>query len=951
MVRFFNRLPLRAKLGMVVAILLLAFSLALALIYGIMRANALREVDSELHRTTHLITDIVQTAADVSVRNYLRAVAESNMDALRRLHERQLRGELSETEAKERARRLLIHQHVADTGYLYCIDSHGIVTIHPKLGVEGTDVSGSEFVREQMRRKEGYLEYEWRNPGEDQPRAKVLYMTYFEPWDWIVSVTSYKSEFARLVSVEDFRKRIEAIRVGKSGYVFLLANDGEVLIHPFLRGNLFQKRHVVNDALLRALRNEQNGELTYLWKNPGDAHPREKVAFFHRIPEYGWILGSSGYLEEYYAPVDHIRDLILLSLLGVLLLSLPLILLLNSSISRPLSKVMNALAECDVEQGRLVRVHLDEGNEIGTLARHLNVFMDRIENASRELSAEVQERKNAEEQLLLYKEIYENAIEGISLTTPDGRIVAVNPAFTRITGYRESEILGRTPSALRSGKHGRDFYARMWQSLQREGSWSGEVWNRRKNGEVYPEWLSISSIRDAEGRVTHYMAVFHDISDLKLQEEQVRYLAYHDPLTGLPNRTLLMDRIAVAISRARRRKDARLAVLFIDLDNFKNVNDSLGHSQGDRMLVEFVSRVQHVVRETDTLARLGGDEFVIMAEEIAGDSSIILLAERLMGCLEKPFDLEGRQFFATASIGITIFPHDGDTPGELIKNADLAMYWAKDAGKNRYHLYTEELNTRVTRRLQLEADLRRALEQDEITVYYQPRVALPGRTCDGVEALARWRQPGGEIVPPAEFIPLAEETGLIVPLGLQVLEKALTDLRTLHDQGRRLHLSVNLSPKQFMQADLLERVEEILRRTGFPVEYLEFEITETVIMQHLETSLGNLHRLSQRGIRLAVDDFGTGYSSLYYLKRLPIDVLKIDRSFILDITLDPNDAKLVETIILLGKNFGLTLVAEGVENAEQLEFLERLGCDQIQGYFFSPPRPFVDLLEYLNDRA
>ncbi|MGE4293345.1 MAG: EAL domain-containing protein [Desulfovibrio sp.] len=929
------------------AVLMLAFALGLAVQYQIMRANVVREIDKQLRSTTEMITGMVETAADVSIRNYLRAVAESNIETLTRLHERQQLGELTETQAKEQARSILVGQHIARTGYIYCVNSKGTVTVHPKRGVLGTNVSNAEFVQRQMRLKAGYLEYKWKNPEDRMPRDKVLYMAYFAPWDWIVSVTSYKSEFAQLISVEDFRERIEAIRLGKSGYAYVIAENGDIIIHPFLSGNFFNSKDATRRELSKGMSGLDHGEMTYLWKNPGDEEPREKMVFFNRIPQYGWIVGSSGYLDEFYEPANRARLLILLSLVAVLLLALPLVLLLNRSITQPLTRLIAALSAGDAEQGRMVRVQWDSKDELGMLTKHFNSFMDRIVNTREELNAEVQERKNAEGQLLLFKEIYENAIEGISLTTPDGLIVAVNPAFTKITGYAEEEVLGKPSSVLKSDRQDKMFYKHMWDSLKTEGAWSGEVWNRRKDGEVYPEWLSISSIRDTQGAVTHYMAVFHDISAVKMQEDQIRFLAYHDSLTGLPNRSLLMDRLEVAISHAKRH-NSRMAILFIDLDNFKHVNDSLGHAQGDTMLVEFVRRVQKVVRDTDTLARLGGDEFVVMAEDISTESSLVLLAERIMSCLDTPFQLEGKEFYATASMGITVFPHDGKTPGELIKNADLAMYWAKDAGKNRYHLYTGEMNEQITRRLQLEADLRKAMEHDEIGVYFQPRVSLPEREVRGVEALARWILPTGEVIPPSEFIPLAEETGLIVPLGLMILEKALRAVKTIHDKGRPLHLSVNLSPKQFMQSDLMDRVEEVLKRTGYPARQLEFEITETVIMKHLETSLGNLHRLSRRGIRLAIDDFGTGYSSLYYLKRLPIDVLKIDRSFIQDITTDPNDAKLVETIILLAKNFGLTLVAEGVEEREQLEFLERLGCDEIQGYFFSKPLPFDEFLAYLG---
>lgn len=942
-----RRLSVRAKLGLISATILLAFSVGLGVLYGNIRSNVLAEIETELQGTTQMITNMVETAADVSIKNYLRALAETNVEILSKLHSGVIHQGLDQAKAQEEARKILRSQPVADTGYIYCVNSQGTVTMHPHPSVQGKDVSESAFVRDQMQRKQGFLEYEWKNPGERQARAKVMYMAYFEPWDWIVSVTAYKNEFSSLISVEDFRKRIESIQLGKSGYSYIVSDDGEVIIHPFLKGNLFEVDHAEGLRLLEALSEQTSGRLTYQWRNPDEILSREKVVFFNRIPEYGWIVCSSGYLDEFYAPLTKMRNLILISLCLVLLLTLPLVLIISRNITLPLEQLTQALTSCNPDQGQMARVQWESTDEIGSLAKHFNGFMENIEEATQALAKEAEEREQAEKELQIYKRIFESAMEGISLTTPDGTIVAINPAFTAITGYTEEDILGQPSSLLRSEKHSDEFFAQLWQSLQSKGSWAGEIWNRKKDGGTYPEWLSISGILDESGETTHYVAVFHDISAIKDHEKQIRFLAYHDPLTSLPNRTLLLQHLEQAINRTQSRQE-ELAILYLDLDNFKNVNDSVGHALGDAMLLEFVERIQAVVRETDTLARLGGDEFVIIAEELEEENTPLTLAERIMGCLETPFRLMGRQFYATASMGITLYPQDGTTPGELIKNADLAMYRAKDSGKNRYHRYTRELNALVTKRIQMEADLRTALEQDRITVHFQPRVALPDGNTTGVEALARWELPSGGMVSPGEFIPIAEETGLIIPLGLVVLEKSLNQIQTLHQAGQDLYLSVNLSPKQFQQPDLVESVDAVLRKTGFPANRLEFEITETLIMKHLETSLGNLHRLSRRGIRLAIDDFGTGYSSLYYLKRLPIDVLKVDRSFVQDVEDDPSDAKLVETIILLAKNFGLRLVAEGVETQGQLDFLNALHCDEIQGYLFSKPLPFEALRQYLE---
>lgn len=948
MLPFLKNLPVRLKLLFIISVLVVVFLGGLAILHETIKKNEMDRIEQELQSSTRLITDMVETAADVAIRNYLRAAAQANLEIIKSIYNNYLAGNITEIEAQKEAKHHLIEQRIGKSGYIYCLDSLGKVVVHPLAGVQDTDVSDISFIREQLSIKSGYLEYTWKNPGEVEPRAKALSMAYFEPWDWIISVSAYRNEFSELVSIKDFQKRINGIKFGKSGYAYILNTKGKILLHPFLNDTPFEAQPLEERQLIQQHLQEPSGRILYSWKNPTDSNPRDKIVFFNRIDEYGWIIGSSAYIDEFQQPVTQIRGLFFLALAGALLIAFPLAVSLSNSVTNPLERLIATLGESNGSH-TVARMDWDSKDEIGTLARHFNNFMDRIENSAKELENEIKERKNAERQLLLYKEVFENASEGISITDPNGTMIAINPAFTRITGYKEAEALGHPPSLLKSDRHDPDFYARMWQALKREGEWSGEVWNRRKNGEVYPEWLSISSILDEKGKTSYYVAVFHDVTDMKSQEDQIRFLAYHDALTRLPNRTLLIDRLDMAISHAKRHQN-RLALLFLDLDNFKHVNDSLGHALGDLMLVEFVERINRLVRDTDTLSRLGGDEFVILVENIINETEAVYLAERVMQSLSLPFHLEGREVYATASIGITIYPEDGVTSNDLLKNADAAMYWAKDLGKNRYHLYTDEMNKRVTKRLQMEADIRRGLERDEFMVHFQPRINLEDGKMVGMEALARWQKPNGTFSAPYEFIPLAEEIGLIIPLGLIVLKKALLATQELHEQGHRIKVSVNLSPRQFQHPDLLERVEEILQETGFSPEYLEFEITETVIMQHLETSLGNLHRLSRRGIKLAIDDFGTGYSSLYYLKRLPIDILKIDRSFIKDVIDDPSDAKLVETIILLARNFDLKIIAEGVETEAQLNFLKNQGCHEVQGFYYSKPLPFAELITYLHSR-
>jgi len=556
-------------------------------------------------------------------------------------------------------------------------------------------------------------------------------------------------------------------------------------------------------------------------------------------------------------------------------------------------------------------------------------------------------RRAAERQARLFERVFRNALEGICITDPEGVIVAVNPAFTTITGFPAADALGNTPRILKSHHHDDAFYEDMWRALVEEGRWEDEIWNRRKNGEVYPEWLSISAIPGPTGLTEYYVAVFHDITELKAKESQIQHQANHDALTGLPNRALLRDRLGMAINGARR-EGRKVAVLSVDLDNFKQVNDSLGHMVGDIYLQQAAEQMRQMVRPQDTLARVGGDEFVVVLQDVQSERDAAQVAERLLARFTEPVRVQEHELFVGASVGIALFPDDGDDPDTLVRNADIAMSRAKEQGKRRYHLFTPAMNERAVRRLSLEGDLHRALAAGHIIAHYQPRVDLNTGLITGMEALARWTRADGSQEHPAEFIPLAESTGLIVPLGEHMLRLACAKTRALHDAGHEnLHVAVNLSVHQFRHANLVGMVADVLRETGLPPHLLELEITESTIVTDVDHTLRKLNLLAEMGIALSVDDFGTGYSSLYQLKNLPLTSLKIDRSFIRDIPDDPNDAAIAATIITMADRLGLRVVAEGVETPEQLNFLLLEGCHEVQGFLFSRPLPPDDFTALL----
>jgi diguanylate cyclase (GGDEF)-like protein/PAS domain S-box-containing protein len=544
---------------------------------------------------------------------------------------------------------------------------------------------------------------------------------------------------------------------------------------------------------------------------------------------------------------------------------------------------------------------------------------------------------SARQELQLAASVYETTHDGVVVTDAEGIILSVNQAFTEITGYPPEEAVGQTPRILKSDHHDDAFYADMWTTLKNEGRWQGELWNRKKSGELYVEWQTISAVRDELGRIIRYVAVFSDVTEARKKDERIKHQAYHDALTGLPNRLLLQDRLSHALDLARR-DVMRVAVMFLDLDRFKVINDSLGHDIGDLLLQGVSERLQLCVRKSDTVARLGGDEFVIILTDFGSTAELAHLAERIVTMITERFDLGGQSLHAGTSIGIAVFPQDGIDATDLLKNADTAMYQAKAGGRNTFRFFDASMNSRATERLELESGLRQALALNEFEVYYQPKMMLSANSAFGLEALIRWNRPDHGLVPPNDFIPLAEETGLILPIGGWVLETACRDVRNWLDQGLEIdHVSVNLSCRQFQDMNLVERIKEILERTGLAATKLELEITETAVMSNAAQAAQVLNELKSMGIRLAVDDFGTGYSSLSYLKRLPIDVLKIDRSFISDLGSNSEDKAIVEAIVNLGHTLGLTTVAEGVESQYEADFLRKLGCDMGQGYLFSKP--------------
>jgi diguanylate cyclase (GGDEF)-like protein/PAS domain S-box-containing protein len=559
------------------------------------------------------------------------------------------------------------------------------------------------------------------------------------------------------------------------------------------------------------------------------------------------------------------------------------------------------------------------------------------------------ERKRAELQLRQLSRAVEQSPATIVITDTDGVIEYVNPKFTRTTGYSAEEAVGLKPSVLKSGETPLEVYQELWSTIASGGQWEGVFHNRRRNGELYWEHATISPITDDNQRITHFVAVKEDITEKRRQEDRIHQLAYFDELTGLPNRTLLHDRVSQCLAAAEREQEP-LALLFIDLDNFKTVNDSLGHFTGDRLLQSVAQRLKGCVRDSDTVSRLGGDEFVVVLADAQLDGAS-QVARKIIDRVGQPFVIDSHQLTVTPSIGISLFPHDARDFQSLLKNADTAMYQAKESGRNAYQFFTAEMNVLAFERLVLENALRQAVERQEFVLHYQPQVDMGSGRVIGAEALVRWLHPELGMVPPARFIPVAEDSGLIGAIGDWVLYEACRQNRAWQDAGLpAIPVAVNLSAVQLRQSELHESVAELLRRTGLESRYLELELTERTVMEDAEATVRCLRRLDEMGVMLSIDDFGTGYSSLSYLKRFPIDKLKIDQSFVRDIVADADDQAIAVAIISMGHSLRLRVIAEGVETVEQLEILRRHGCDEAQGFHFGRPMAADEFAAYLAKR-
>ena len=768
----------------------------------------------------------------------------------------------------------------------------------------------------------GFSRYHWYPPQQKTMQEKIAYVRVFAPLGWVIGAGEY------VYNVEQDLQRaalsqLRTLRFGRDGYVSVFDAQFRVLVSPARpdsEGKTVDafsglEKRSVETIIAQARRGD--GLVRYQWYRPGSTQAVDKLSYVARYAPWGWTLVTGMYLDdldsvmatERQAMEARTRQRLMIG--GVITLGVLTVALLFSWMF-------------SVRMRGLVRR-----------------YQARLEQKNHELE------DNAR-RLQLSAAVFESGCEAIMISDADNRIIAVNQPFTRITGYQPEDVIGQAPQLFTSSHPGGDFYAELRQALLSHGQWDGEVWSRRKDGSVFPEWLRVATVKNSTGQIEYHIATFSDISERKNAEEQIRHLAFYDPLTGLPNRRLLLDRLQQALLHSER-VGCHAAVLFIDLDNFKSLNDTKGHDVGDLLLIEVASRLKHSVRQTDTVARLGGDEFVVMLEDLPGDfaqavSDTEKLAQSLIAAIEQPFGLAQYQHHCSCSMGISVFYGQRESVDELLKHADTAMYQAKAAGRNTARFFVPSMQAALEARLQLEAELRHGIFHDQLRLFYQVQIGVDQRA-SGAEALVRWQHPQRGLVSPGEFIGLAEETGLIVPLGLWVLEQVCQQLArwAASPLTEPLQIAVNVSARQFHQAGFVDDVHQLLQRYQVNPARLKLELTESLLLDNVADSINTMHALRALGIRFSMDDFGTGYSSLTYIKRLPIDQLKIDQSFIRDLAVDHDDEVIVRAIIAMAHSLKLDVIAEGVETEAQRAFLEQHGCHAFQGYLFGRPMPVAQL--------
>ncbi len=898
-----------------------------------------QRINSSLKANTREIQELVSTWVEIEVEHRL----ENHIHGINHiLSNIRSRSDLTDEQAKAEAARIIRSYTIGLEGYCYVLNSGAEILIHKYRELEGTNVGAEEFVQQQIKQKQGFLAYYWQNPGEEAPRYKVLDMTYIPEWDWIITVTAYPDDFPNLIDRDNLSRIMAFLTEDTRQRISIMDSKGYMLVHPGISNitSIEEAEPDFTNIILQQINSKPSGHIHYVTT---DGSRKLRLLYFAHIPNIKLTATASVLMEDIQQPIWRLSLLLVLLLAATSTVFLILSARFSRTVQGSLNKVIKSLDR--TMKGNYTREKWNSDlKEIQVLGRHFNHFLEKLEQG--ELT-----QKTLGTLQLLSDTVFDNTLEGIAIADLKGNITLVNEAFTQITGYAKNEVLGENPRILRSEHHDKEFYEEMWNLILTEGSWSGEIWNRHKDGHTYPEWLTITTLKNKQGEPEQYISIFHDISDLKQNEARLHRMAYHDAMTDLPNRELFTDRLKLALASSHR-NNTKGAVLFMDLDNFKQINDSLGHSVGDIYLQEIANRLSAAVREDDTVARMGGDEFTILLPVISDQADAMEAVKRVQRALEEPVFFNKKVIYPRASFGVTFFPEDGTSPSKLMQNADMAMYKSKKKQDGKITVFNQKLEKINNRLNVLEERLRKAVVDRHLQVFYQPQYSLKDRRFSGVEALIRWKDPEEGWIAPGEFIPVAERCGLISAIDTWVLRNSLKEIGQLNKTLEHpLTLGINVSAVQFSQESFIESVAAAVKKENFPPDLLELEITESTAMENVDAAIEKIQQLADLGFHRAIDDFGTGYSSLSYLNRFNIDTLKIDRSFIMDLNKSAEAEAIVTSVIGLGNSLSFKVIAEGVETEEQLRFLEKDSSPIIQGYYFAKPMPLSDLTGFLKGVA
>ncbi len=897
--------------------------MASGLIYGLMTASSIRAyAQAEALESAETLGITLADAIHLENQGALRARGEAAAATLTALRVGDARTGDDGSAARAQAFRFLEAQRIGEAGYFFVVDSSGDVVYHPFRSVAGQDQSETPIVRRIVEQERGFVRYYWQNPGEPTPQDKHGYITHFAPWDWYIVATDYASGFLDRLPPQTLQSLLNGYQQESIRAAFVVRSDGQPL------GSSAGWSDVANVAS------------EHLPTGPG--LPLE--ARLSELP--GGNLIAIAPLQGFDAEVGIVfgmdrLDKLLSRYVYIVVFSLVVAVLViwvssriaGRYIARPIRSLSQRLTR------RLGGTHTDPQYRQPDDLREL--ILQQLRALVR-LDYETKGRHAAEREAIVAESVFRHTTEGIIVTNAEGAIIRVNPALEAITGYQASELVGRNPRVLKSERHGRDFYRTMWETLGSTGVWVGEIWNRRKSGEEYPQLLSIRAVLSEEGgEVDSYVAVCHDISERKESEERLHHLATHDSLTGLPNRTYLNDVLQQTLRHAQRHESIT-AVLFLDIDDFKDVNDSYGHDAGDQLLKWIARRLEFQLRSEDIVVRFGGDEFVIVLPQIDDSEYASVVARRILASAREPYVIEHQKIRPSVSIGIAIYPEAGRDAADLLRDADAAMYAAKRQGRNTYRFHNPGMNENAHRRLAMQGSIAAAIDNGELSVVYQPILALADNRIAGLEALVRWTR-DGRLISPGEFLPFLENSSMLTRLDLWVLDQVCFEMNSLDpEEFGSFFVSVNAGAYNLIQDDFVHRVTETVARNGVSPTRIAIEVTESAAIRNFDRARATLRDLQAAGFRLYLDDFGEGHSSIRYLREFGVDSVKLDRAYLQNVERSESARSLVSGFTQLAHGMRLEAVIEGVETPGQLEFIRRAGCDYAQGFLVGRPSGLVE---------